>query len=150
MPKWRSNLSPMILHALCRPSKFTVIRAVVSSWFHALNCCFFFLLKTGLKKKTLVSSEPVLFYTTSELFKSMMFKRSLSPLLCSLSLLIQLLRWNISFTHIVCCYMYVNFLEQEKVFAREKSSTLPGIFWWTKQKHGCQGFTVLVHVVRSS
>ena len=45
--------------------------------------------------------------------------------------------------------MYVNFLEQEKVFAREKSSTLQGIFWWNKQKHSCQGFIVLVHVVRS-
>ena len=45
--------------------------------------------------------------------------------------------------------MYVNFLEQEKVFVREKSSTLQGIFWWTKQKHSCQGFIVLVHVVRS-
>lgn len=90
-----------------------------------------------------------LFYTTSELLKSMMFRSSLPPLLWSLSLLIQLLRWNIIFTHFVCCYMYVNFLEQEKVFAREKSSTLPGIFSWTKQKHGCQGFIVLVQVVRS-
>ena len=78
-----------------------------------------------------------------------MFRSSLAPLLWSLSLLIQLLKWNIIFSHIVCCYMYVNFLEQEKVFAREKSSTLQGIFWWTKQKHSCQGFIVLVHVVRS-
>lgn len=52
MPKWRSNLSPIILHALYRRSKFTVIRAIVSSW-------FFCELKTGSKKKTLVSLEPV-------------------------------------------------------------------------------------------
>ena len=52
MPKWRSNLSPIILHALYRRSKFTVIRAIVSSW-------FFCELKTGSKKKILVSLEPV-------------------------------------------------------------------------------------------
>ena len=52
MPNWRSNLSPIILHALYRWSKFTVTRAVVSSW-------FFCELKTGSKKKTLVSLEPV-------------------------------------------------------------------------------------------
>ena len=52
MPKWRSNLSPIILHALYRRSKLTVIRAIVSSW-------FFCELKTGSKKKILVSLEPV-------------------------------------------------------------------------------------------
>ena len=54
MPNWRSNLSPIILHALYRRRKFTVIRAVVSSWFFFASSRL-----VQRKTKTSVSLEPV-------------------------------------------------------------------------------------------
>ena len=128
----------MVWHVLYRPSKFTVIRAVVSSWFHALNCCCFLFAQEWCNG---VLQNQFLFYTTSELLKSMMFRSSLPPLLWSLSLLTNTITEMEHHFHTLCLLLHVcKFLGTRESFCKRKEFNPPRNFFVDQTKTWLPGF----------